>query len=605
MQKFWRAFSLSILIIFLFVIGTPRTFSQVAFDTKSSLQITQEITQAQVNSPQKEEITPTIPERQTNSNSNQLNSNEQNFPVVLDGETLFYFNSAIKGIDAKRRAQDISQEIKQVAKNFAISLDSLTIVKLEGVRLISSEEDTVFALVEADARVINRQLDELAEEYLQIAKDAIARYRVKYSRRNIILRIGLVILETIVLAIVLNLLRQLLLQINRHIEAVKSTLFRPINIQNWQFLSIDRQSNLLLSGINLIYWLIVAVIFFTYFYFLTLILPQAKPLEKAISNYLASFFKTAGQATIAFLPNLFSILLTIIIAYYIIRFCRLFFKAIRTGTLSVPGFYRDWARPTQRLTVILIIALAFAIIFPLLPGASSPAFRGISIFVGALFTLGGASTISNLVGGFIIIYTRAFRVGDRVQVEDVVGDILEKTILSTRIRTAKNEIVTIPNANLIASNIKNFTAAYRDINQLLILHTTVTLGYDVPWRKVHQVLIDAALSSPFIHEDPTPFVLQTSLGDFSVSYELNAYTSQPSMMPKIYSQLHQNIQDKCNEAGIEILSPQYSAVRDGNQNTMPEDYLPKDYKVPGFRLDPLSKLFNQPGDRANHQKPPR
>ena len=600
MRKFWRSFSLCVLVIFLIVIRMPWTFSQTAIDRVSNFQITQKIIQAQASSPQKEKITPTISEQQTSSDSNKTNDNEQNFPVVLDGETLFYYSSLIKGIDAERRAQDTSQEIKQVAKNFAIPLDALKIMKLEGIRLIFIEEgtteDTVFALVKADARVANVPLDQLAEEYLQITKEALARYREKYSRRKLLLRIGLVILETIVLTILLTLLRQLLLIIHRRIEAVKSTLFRPLNIQNWQFLSIDQQSNLFLGSIKLIYWIIIAIIFFSYFYFLTLLLPQAKPWEKAISNYLAGFLRTAGQAAIAFLPNLFSILLTIIISYYIIRFCRLFFNAISTGTLSVPGFYRDWARPTQRLTVILIIALAFAIIFPLLPGASSPAFRGISIFVGALFTLGGASTISNLVGGFIIIYTRAFRVGDRVQVEDVVGDILEKTILSTRIRTGKNEIVTIPNANIIASKIKNFTAAERDVNQPLILYTTVTLGYDVPWREVHQVLIDAALSSPFIQQDPAPFVLQTSLGDFSVSYELNAYTSQPSMMPKIYSQLHQNIQDKCNEAGIEILSPQYSAVRDGNQNTMPEDYLPQDYKAPGFRLDPLSKLFNKPVD---------
>ena len=605
MQKFWRSFGLCFLVIFLIVSWIPGTFSQAAIDSKSNFQITQKIIQAQASSPQEEKITPTIPEQQTSSDSNKTNDNEQNFPVVLDGETLFYFSSIIKGINAERRAQDISREIKQVAKNFAIPLDSLKIMELEGIRLISSDEDTIFALVEADARVANVPLDQLAEEYLQITKEAIARYREKYSRRKLLLRIGLVILETITLGILLTLLSRLLFRINRRIEAVKSTLFRPLNIQNWQFLSTDQQSNLFLGLIKLIYWLIVAVLFFSYFYFLTQLLPQAKPWEKAISNYLAGFFRTMGQGALAFLPNLFSILLTIIIAYYIIRFCRLFFNAISTGTLSVPGFYQDWARPTQRLTVILVMALTFAIIFPLLPGASSPAFRGISIFVGALFTLGGASTISNLVGGFIIIYTRAFRVGDRVQVEDVVGDILEKTILSTRICTAKNEIVTIPNANIIASNIKNFTAAYRDVNQPLILHTTVTLGYDVPWRKVHQILIDAALSSPFIHQDPAPFVLQTSLGDFSVSYELNAYISQPSMMPKIYSQLHQNIQDKCNEAGIEILSPQYSAVRDGNQNTMPEDYLPKDYKAPGFRLDPLSKLLNKPGDRANHKKPPR
>ena len=250
---------------------------------------------------------------------------------------------------------------------------------------------------------------------------------------------------------------------------------------------------------------------------------------------------------------------------------------------------------------MLIIALTLATIFPLLPGAKSPAFRGISIFAGALFTLGGASTIANLVGGFIIIYTRAFQIGDRVQVGDVIGIILEKTILSTRIRTAKNEIVTIPNANLITTNIKNFSTAYRDINQPIILHTVVTLGYDVPWRDVHRILKEAALLSPSILKDPAPFVLQTSLGDFSVSYELNAYTEQPSMMPEIYSELHQNIQDKCNKAGIEILSPQYSAVRDGNQNTMPEKYLPKDYQAPGFQINPLNNLLNKPKDN-NGQK---
>ena len=597
MQKYWRTFSLLVLVVFAIVISTPWTISQVAIGTESNNKITEEIIQAQANSLQEENITPKILAQQTN--------HEKKFPVVLDGEPLFNYSSLVKGVDAQRRAQDTSQEIKQIAKNFAIPVDSLKIVKLEGLRLISSEEDTVFALVEADARVVNRQLDELAEEYFQTTKDAIARYREKYSRRNIVLRIGLVILETIVLAIVLILLRQLLLRINRRIEAVKSTLFRPINIQNWQFLSIDQQSNLLLGSINLIYWLIVAVILFAYFYFLTIILPRAKPWEKAISNYLAGLLRTAGQAIVNYIPNLFSILLTIVIAYYIIRFFNLFFNAIRTGTISIPGFYPDWVRPTQRLIFVLIIALTFTIIFPLLPGTTSPAFRGISIFAGALFTLGGASMIANLVGGFIIIYTRAFQVGDRVQVEDVVGDILEKTILSTRIRTAKNEIVTIPNANLITSNIKNFTTASRDINQPLIIHTTVTLGYDVPWRTVHQVLIDAALASPLILKEPAPFVLQTSLGDFSVSYELNAYTSKTSMIPQIYSQLHQNMQDKCNEAGIEILSPQYSAIRDGNQNTMPEDYLPQDYKAPGFRLDPLSKLLNNPGNQANSQKPPR
>lgn len=595
MKKYLRAFSLFVLAALLIAIRTPLTLSQVETESYKTTQVS---IQAQVNSPTNSITTPEIPKQKPNSQNG-----EQNFPVVLDGETLFYFSSIIEGIPAQNRAQETSQAIEKVAKNFAIALDSLKILELEGLRLVSERDNTVFAVLQADARVANQPLDKLANEYLKTTQDAIARYRIKYSRKKLLLRIGVVIVEAIFLILLMILLRKLLNYINHQIETLKATLFRPISIQNWQVLSVDQEANFFKALAKLVYWLVVATIFFAYISLLTFHLPQTQPWRKAVFQALFEFLDNLGQAVIAYLPNLFTILLTIVCSYYLIRFCRFFFGAIRQGNLSIPGFYPEWARPTQRLLVVLIVALTMATIFPLLPGAKSPAFKGISIFAGALFTLGGASTIANLVGGFIIIYTRAFQIGDRVQVGDVVGIILEKTILSTRIRTAKNEIVTIPNANLITSNIKNFTTAYREINQPLVLHTVVTLGYDVPWREVHQVLKEAALASALILKDPAPFVLQTSLGDFSVSYELNAYTEQPSMMPKIYSELHQNIQDKCNKAGIEILSPQYSAVRDGNQNTMPENYLPKDYKAPGFRINPLNQLPNKSNDLHNHRKP--
>ena len=580
MRKYLRALSLLVLTVSLVIFTTSPILSQVAIESHQTTQVTVQA-QAKTETP---------------------SPNEKNFSVILDGETLFSFSSIIEGIPAQNRAQETSNAIEKVAKNFSIELDSIQILELEGLRLVSERDNTIFAVLQADARVANRPLDELAEEYLKTTKDAIARYRIKYSRKRLLLRIGIVIAEAIILILLMILLRKLLNRINRQIEDSKASLFRPISIQNWQVLSVDQEANIVSALVRFIYWIVVAAIFFASLSLLTFHLPQTQPWRKAVFQALFEFLDNLVQAAIDYLPNLFTILLTIVISYYIIRFCRFFFKAIRRGHLSIPGFYPEWARPTQRLLVVLIIALTMATIFPLLPGAKSPAFRGISIFAGALFTLGGASTIANLVGGFIIIYTRAFQTGDRVQVGDVIGIILEKTILSTRIRTAKNEIVTIPNANLITTNIKNFTTAYRDINQPIILHTVVTLGYDVPWREVHEVLKEAALLSSSILKDPAPFVLQTSLGDFSVSYELNAYTEQSSMMPKIYSELHQNIQDKCNEAGIEILSPQYSAVRDGNQNTIPEKYLPQDYQAPGFRLNPLDRLLNKPKDNSNSQK---
>ena len=589
MKKHWQALSLLVIITFLIVIRIPLLSSTEVISGQNNVTIVQ----VQTSSPNERVIAPQTPE----------NIEQQDFPVVLNEETLFSYTSEIKGFSAQKRAERTNQAIKEVAQDSAIAIDSLKIVELEGLRVIATAEDAIFTLLEADAQVADRPLDELATEYLQIVKNAIAEYREDKRVKIPVRRIVSVAIEVIIVILLLFLLNKLLNRMNRQIEVWKTTLLRPFRIQSLQIFSVDQEANLLLGLIKLIYWGIVGTILFIYISLLTRYLPQTEKLGDTIFNYLNSLLTNTGKAIIAYLPNLFSILLTIIITFYIIRFCKLIFQAIDTGTLSIPGFYRDWARPTERLLVILISAFSLVIIFPLLPGADSPAFRGISIFVGALFTLGGASAIANLVGGFIIIYTRAFQTGDRVQIADVKGDILEKTILSTRIRTAKNEIITIPNANLITSNIKNFTTALRDIEQPLILHTKITLGYDVPWRQVHKVLIEAARASPSILEDPAPFVLQTALGDFSVSYELNAYTNQPSLMPEIYSQLHQNIQDKCNEAGIEILSPQYSALRDGNRNTIPEDYLPQNYTAPGFRFNPLEQLLNQPSNQANqHQQ---
>ena len=208
--------------------------------------------------------------------------------------------------------------------------------------------------------------------------------------------------------------------------------------------------------------------------------------------------------------------------------------------------------------------------------------KTVSVFVGILFSLGSSTAIANMVAGLVITYMRPFKIGDRIKIGDVSGDVVEKTLLVTRVKTIKNEIITIPNSSVLSGNTTNYTSETAEKG--LILHTTVTIGYDVPWKDMHQVLIDAALKTDMILKDPMPFVLQTSLDDFYVSYQINAYTREASKQALIYSQLNQNIQDTCNERGIEILSPHYRAARDGNRVTIPSSYLPKDYKAPSFQV---------------------
>jgi small-conductance mechanosensitive channel len=253
-------------------------------------------------------------------------------------------------------------------------------------------------------------------------------------------------------------------------------------------------------------------------------------------------------------------------------------------TIRLGGFDPEWAPFTYRLTAFLIVVLAAVIAFPHIPGAQSPAFQGVSISLGALIAFSSSSAISNFVAGVVLMYTGAFKMGDLVQMGNTTGLVVARSLLATRLRTFKNEEVSIPNSQALAGSITSLSHMTRI--EGLIVHTSVTIGYDAPWRQAHELLIAATRATPDICESPPPFVLQTALRDYNVANELNAYAGDVSRLPRLYSALHQNIQDKFNEAGVEIMSPTYSALRDGNQVTIPGSYLPVDYEAPGFRFSP-------------------
>jgi small-conductance mechanosensitive channel len=273
---------------------------------------------------------------------------------------------------------------------------------------------------------------------------------------------------------------------------------------------------------------------------------------------------------INYIPDLITVIVIVVITRYILKFLRYLSEEIRIGRLKLQGFYPDWARPTFNIVRVLVYAFMFVVIFPYLPGSDSPVFQGVSVFLGLVFSLGSSSVISNMVAGLVLTYMRPFQIGDRIKMNEVVGDVVERTPFVTRVRTPKQEFITIPNSNILSGNVVNYSTSKK--RDGIILHTTVTIGYDIPWRKVHQTLIDAALKTKNINPEPLPFVLQTSLDDYYVSYQLNAYSDDPNEQPQIYSDLHQNIQDMFNENGIEILSPRYIASRDGNESTIPKEY---------------------------------
>jgi small-conductance mechanosensitive channel len=265
------------------------------------------------------------------------------------------------------------------------------------------------------------------------------------------------------------------------------------------------------------------------------------------------------------------------------------------------GFDRDWGAPTAKLVRLLIIAASAVFMFPYLPGSNSPAFRGISVFLGVLLSLGSTSAVSHGVAGTILTYMRAFSVGDFVKIGDTIGVVVERKLLVTRIRTQKNEIVTVPNGSVLGGMVMNFSGEARKNG--VIFYTSVSIGYNAPWRRVHELLIAAALSTRDVLETPRPFVLQSNLDDFYVSYELNAFTAHPENMQYIYSDLHQNIPDQFNEAGIEINSPHYTTLRDGNRTAIPDEYIPASYKEPAFGIRQVEESEGFQGERRVRVSP--
>ncbi|MDJ0899312.1 MAG: mechanosensitive ion channel family protein [Xenococcus sp. MO_188.B8] len=519
------------------------------------------------------------------------NEETKGFPVVLDGKTLFTVEEDGRTTTAEQRAKLATEEIERIARDYTISLDSFELQDFEEVIIITAQGDIVFGVTNDDAKAANQPLEGLASQYFQTIKDAILEYRQERTARSLGTDIILSLILLVVLVVLIVLLYKAASITRSRFQAWRRRV-RPIRIQRLELSSVETEIKLINGLISFIRLIVLLALIYTYFSTIFRIFPQTRRFGEQFRKPVYDAFKWAGKGFVDFLPNLFIIILTIVITYYLIRFCSLFFKAIDREIITLPGFDQDWAKPTNKIVVILIIAGALAVIVPYLPVYNSPAFQGISLLVGALITFGGASTVANLVGGTVIIYTRAYRLGDLIKTEEHFGYVHEKTILSTRIRTLTGEIVTIPNANLISTSIINYNAIKRELNIPLMIRTSITLGYDVPWRKVYQTLIDAAHATENILEEPAPYVLQTSLEDFYISYELRAYIDLLERRLLTLSKLHENIQDKCNEVGIEILSPHYSAIRDGNQNTIPENYLPSDYVPPGFNINPLGQVFN-------------
>ncbi|MEC4805659.1 MAG: mechanosensitive ion channel [Jaaginema sp. PMC 1079.18] len=523
----------------------------------------------------------------------ELEGNEiDGYSVRLGTEEIFTIQKGIGEFSAKDRVEAVNARLAKIAEDESILIDSFRIEDRALTTIIKAEDELIVTITNRDARAAERERLELAEDYLEQLQSALKKYRLNNNIKRTLGGIFWALLATIVLIILFNVINYALPRVYGKVDRWRNDYIPALRRhENGNFIQLLNSYILAIIGtviVSLIQIISLILIVGLPCLYVTLVLSFFTSTE-AITQAILDYIETG---------NPFRIALVLLVTYYSLIVLRLTFTELGRGTVKVSWFHQEWAEPTYRLIAFFLISTAIVAIFPYIPGYQSLAFQGFTVFLGIVVSLSSTVAIANVVSGIILIYTRAFKTDDYVKIADATGEIVEETLLVTRIRTSKNVVITIPNTMVLGSQIINYSAAVRDRGIPLVLHANITLGYDVPWRKVNEVLLKATQTVELISQEPAPYVLQKSLDDFYVSYELNAYTNHPNKMHDIYSELYQSIQDCCNENDIEILSPHYSAIRDGNQITIPESYLPDDYEVPSFRIQPLGGLLTMMGQNS-------
>lgn len=491
----------------------------------------------------------------------------QGVPVIVDDDTLFYFYAKRGGHTPQQRAENVANDITALGKRFNLKPDSLYIESSDIVTDVMYDNKVIVYFTDQDGLWEGCTRDQLAAEKRLVILEKLKVMKEEHGFLQLCKRVAYFVLVLVGQFLLFWGTNWLFRRVKVRIVKLRNTRLKPFSIQDYELLDTHKQVKLLIFLASLVRYafmllqllLSVPLLFSTF--------PQTKNLAFQLFSYIWNPVKSILVGIVSYIPNLFTIFVICLAIRYLVRLFRYLAGEVQSERLKLRGFYPDWAIPTYHIIRFLLYAFMIAMIYPYLPGSNSGVFQGISVFVGLIVSLGSSTVIGNIIAGLVITYMRPFKIGDRIKLNDTTGNVIEKTPLVTRIRTPKNEVVTIPNSFVMSSHTVNFSQSAREYG--LIIHSEVSIGYDVPWRKVNKLLIEAALNTPGVVDDPRPFILSTSLNDWYPVYQVNAYIKDADKLAQIYSDLHQSIQDRFNEEGIEIMSPHYMAVRDGNASTLP------------------------------------
>ena len=480
-------------------------------------------------------------------------------PLVVDGDTLLVIYARKGGMLPEARVSAAKSKIYEVGKRLTMFVDSLYVFDSEVSSDVMVGEDVLLSVTDLDALWMGMERVELAETYREVISKKVDQLHETYGLQQKLQSLGWVALiiavQVLLIWFIVWLFRRWKFSVTRKLLGrIKSVV-----IKNYPLLDTHRLGVAIIFVFNLVRLLLILLVVLVGLGFMFSFFPETKTVTYTVVGFIWNPLSDILKSVVEYLPNLFKIIVIIICFHYLLKLVRYFANEVASGRLKINGFYADWAMPTHTLLRVLLYSFMLVMIWPLLPNSDSEIFQGVSVFIGVVVSLGSTSVVGNVMSGLVMTYMRPFRIGDFIRFGDTEGEVIEKSMLVTRIRTRKNDIVTIPNSNMMSSQTSNYTFSAQRYG--IIVHTKITIGYDEPWKKIETLLVQAAENTDGIKRHPKPFVRITALDDFYVEYEINGITDRAKTLSTVYSALHQQILDTMHGAGVEIMSPHIEAQR--------------------------------------------
>ncbi|WP_271947711.1 mechanosensitive ion channel family protein [Ruegeria faecimaris] len=477
-------------------------------------------------------------------------------PVIIDGESLFFLRGS-SALPAPERAETVQNNIIQVALSSENPEVTVTYEDTELGTRILVDGVPVSTVTVADAEMDQMELDVITYLHGSAIHDAIVAYRANRTEQARVSgalealgwTLGFAVFIAFILWLHRRIRRRTLKFVSRHLKDVETATAKSVQA--------EAIAALVSYGLNFILLVVFFLGFYYYLSFVLLAFAETRYFAQLLLTYLTEPVLLIFKGVVSYIPNLIMLALIAWLAMYIIKGMRVFFDAVEAGTFELGDFESHWVNPTFNIARVLIILIALVFAVPYIPGSDSAAFQGLTILVGAMLSLGANSVVSNMLAGLFVIYRRSTSIGDRIQIGDHIGDVVRIKLMETHLKSIKNELISIPNAQLMNSDVINFSK--KTDGSGLLLHTTVGIGYEEPTEKVEAMLIEAARRTKAIKAKPEPFVLWTALADYAINYQINGYTTRGSIIPKIRSDLHRNIVAVFNENNVQIMTPSYIA----------------------------------------------